>query len=129
MAEFNTTNECGITVEAQENQGGYNDIRDKMNAGIATGELPGLVVGYQNDQAFYALGGGLADINPYMNDAYWGLTAEEQADFYASSSNNLFIPPSKACALGFPQPLYRNHVLQPDLARGTGFCWTPFYSG
>ena len=53
-AEFNATNECGITL-VPENQGGYNDIRDKMNAGIATGELPGLVVGYQNDQAFYAL--------------------------------------------------------------------------
>ena len=26
-----------------------------------TGDLPGLVVGYQNDQAFYALGDGLAD--------------------------------------------------------------------
>ena len=65
-AEFNATNECGITVEHQ-NQGGYNDIRDKMNAGIATGELPGLVVGYQNDQAFYALAGGLADMNLYID--------------------------------------------------------------
>jgi multiple sugar transport system substrate-binding protein/sn-glycerol 3-phosphate transport system substrate-binding protein len=62
VPEFNATNECGITL-VHENQGGYNDIRDKMNAGIATGELPGLVVGYQNDEAFYALAGGLADMN------------------------------------------------------------------
>ena len=38
VAEFNDTNECGITVNAM-NQGGYNDIRDKMNASLATGDL------------------------------------------------------------------------------------------
>lgn len=80
--EFNKTNECGITVIA-ENQGGYNDIRDKVNASNSAGDLPAaLVVGYQNDQAFYQLNGSLADLNTYMNDAHWGLTAEEQADFY-----------------------------------------------
>src|SRR5512145_3302373 len=48
LEQFNTTNECGIVIEAQ-NQGGYNDIRDKVNASIAAGELPAaLVVGYQN---------------------------------------------------------------------------------
>jgi ABC-type glycerol-3-phosphate transport system substrate-binding protein len=83
VEEFNASNECGITVQA-ENQGGYNDIRDKMNAGIATGELPGLVVGYQNDQAFYALAGGLADMNQYIADPDWGMTKEEREDFYAS---------------------------------------------
>ncbi len=83
VADFNATNECGITVVA-ENQGGYNDIRDKMNAGIATGELPGLVVGYQNDQAFYALSGGLVDMNQYFADPDWGLTREEREAFYPS---------------------------------------------
>ena len=67
ITEFNDTNECGITVEDQL-QGSYDDIRDKMNAGIATGDLPGLVVGYQNDQAFYALADGLADLNLYIDD-------------------------------------------------------------
>jgi len=101
VAEFNATNECGITVNAQ-NQGGYNDIRDKMNAGIATGELPGLVVGYQNDQAFYALAGGLADIEPYVSDAYWGLTDEEYADFYASFLEQGVHPAFGNQRLGFP---------------------------
>ena len=98
---FNNTNECGITVVAQ-NQGGYNDIRDKMNAGIATGELPGLVVGYQNDQAFYALAGGLADIDPYMTDAYWGLTPEEKDDFFASFLDQGIHPAFGSQRLGFP---------------------------
>jgi multiple sugar transport system substrate-binding protein/sn-glycerol 3-phosphate transport system substrate-binding protein len=101
VAEFNSTNECGITVEAT-NQGSYNDIRDKMNASIATGELPGLVVGYQNDEAFYALAGGLADINPYMTDPYWGLTAEAQADFYPVFLQQSIHPAFNNMRLGFP---------------------------
>jgi multiple sugar transport system substrate-binding protein len=61
LAEFNSTNACGITVTG-ENQGGYNEIRDKVNASIAAGELPAaLIVGYQNDQAFYQLNDGLVD--------------------------------------------------------------------
>ena len=109
LEEFNNTNECGITV-VEQNQGGYDDIRDKMNAGIATGELPGLVVGYQNDQAFYALGGGLADMGPYVDDAYWGL-GDEKDDFYvgflaqsvhaAFGNQRLGFPPNRSMEMMF----------------------------
>jgi multiple sugar transport system substrate-binding protein/sn-glycerol 3-phosphate transport system substrate-binding protein len=101
VEEFNATNECGITIEAQ-NQGGYNDIRDKMNAGIQTGELPGLVVGYQNDQAFYELADGLADINPYLYDPDWGLTKEQREDFYQSFLEQGVHPAFDNQRLGFP---------------------------
>jgi multiple sugar transport system substrate-binding protein/sn-glycerol 3-phosphate transport system substrate-binding protein len=101
VADFNATNECGITVNAT-NQGGYDDIRDKMNASIATGDLPGLVVGYQNDQAFYALADGLADIDPYMNDPTWGLTAEEKADFFSAFLDQGIHPAFGNQRLGFP---------------------------
>ncbi|MCZ7667433.1 MAG: extracellular solute-binding protein [Chloroflexi bacterium] len=74
IEDFNATNECGITVEAL-NQGSYNDIRDKVNASIGAGEAPAaLVVGYQNDQAFYQLNNGLADLNIFVDDPHWGLT-------------------------------------------------------
>jgi len=101
IPEFNATNECGITLVA-EYQGGYNDIRDKMNAGIASGELPGLVVGYQNDQAFYALAGGLADMNLYIDDPVWGLTPEEKADFYPAFLEQGVHPAFGGARLGFP---------------------------
>lgn len=101
VTEFNSKNECGIKVDAQY-QGSYNDIRDKMNASIATGELPGLVVGYQNDEAFYALAGGLADITPYMTDATWGLTAEELADFNPTFLKQSIHPAFNNMRLGFP---------------------------
>ena len=100
IPEFNATNECGITVEDQL-QGGYNDIRDKMNAGIATGELPGLVVGYQNDQAFYALAGGLADMNLYIDDPTWGL-GDEKSDYFGSLLEQGVHPAFDSARLGFP---------------------------
>ena len=84
IEEFNSTNEWGITVEAQ-NQGGYDDIRDKVNASIAAGELPAaLLVGYQNDQAFYQLNDTLVDLDQLINDPTWGMSEEEVADFYAA---------------------------------------------
>jgi multiple sugar transport system substrate-binding protein/sn-glycerol 3-phosphate transport system substrate-binding protein len=102
IEEFNDTNECGITVEAQ-NQGSYNDIRDKVNASAAAGEQPAaLVVGYQNDQAFYQLNESLVDLNLYVDDAHWGLTAEDRADFYASFFDQSIHPVFDNQRLGFP---------------------------
>lgn len=99
---FNTTNECGITLVA-ENQGSYDDIRNKVNASVSSGELPAaLVVGYQNDQAFYQLNDSLADLNTYMNDSHWGLTAEEQADFYPAFLNQSVHALFDNQRLGFP---------------------------
>ena len=100
IAEFNATNECGITVEDQH-QGSYDDIRDKMNAGIATGELPGLVVGYQNDQEFYALVDGLVDMNLYIDDPTWGL-GDEKSDFFAAFLEQGVHPAFDNARLGFP---------------------------
>ena len=100
IAEFNATNECGITVEDQL-QGSYNDIRDKMNAGIATGDLPGLVVGYQNDQAFYALADGLTDMNLYIDDPTWGL-GDEKSDYFASFLEQGVHAAYDGDRLGFP---------------------------
>ncbi|WP_420642319.1 extracellular solute-binding protein [Candidatus Leptofilum sp.] len=102
VAEYNETNECGITIEAL-NQGGYNDIRDAVNASVAAGEVPAaLVVGYQNDQAFYQLNESLVDLNEYVNDSHWGLSEEEQASFYQSFFNQSIHVAFDDQRLGFP---------------------------
>jgi multiple sugar transport system substrate-binding protein/sn-glycerol 3-phosphate transport system substrate-binding protein len=102
LGEFNAGNPCNISIDPQ-NQGSYNDIRDKVNASIAAGEQPAaLVVGYQNDQAFYQLNEGLADLNTFVDDAHWGLTAEEKADFYASFFNQSVHVLFDNQRLGFP---------------------------
>ena len=118
--EFNTTNECGITVDAQ-NQGGYDEIRDKMNASIAAGEAPAaLIVGYQNDQAFYQLNAALADLTPFVEDATWGLSAEEVADFYPIFLEQSVHPAFDNQRLGFPpnrsmEVLYYNQTWLEEL--------------
>jgi len=79
--EFNATNEWGITVVA-EYQGGYGDIFNKMLTFMNTADVPNLVVAYQNQAATYQLADALVDMNPMVNSAKWGLSAEEQADFF-----------------------------------------------
>ncbi len=101
VEEFNATNPCGITVDPQ-NQGHYSDIRDKMNAGFSTGDLPGLVVGYQNDEAFYALVDGLVDLNTLIDDPKWGFTPEEREDFYEKFLEQSVHPAFGGKRLGFP---------------------------
>lgn len=80
VAEFNATNPYGITVNA-EYAGGYGDIYNKMLAGLAAKQVPDLVVAYQNNAGAYQLVGGLADIEPYVQDSKFGLSAADQADF------------------------------------------------
>ncbi len=102
VADYNETNPCGITIEAV-NQGGYNEIRDAVNASVASGEVPAtLVVGYQNDQAFYQLNDTLADLNIYLNDPKWGLSEEEQAAFFQSFFNQSIHAAFDNQRLGFP---------------------------
>ena len=102
IADYNASNECGITIDAQS-QGNYNDIRDKVNASIGAGESPAaLVVGYQNDQAFYQLNEALADLNTYVDDPHWGLTDEEKADFFSGFFNQSIHPAFNDQRLGFP---------------------------
>ena len=102
IAEFNESNEYGITIDPQ-NQGGYDEIRDKVNSSIAAGELPAaLLVGYQNDQSFYQLNDVLVDLDTLMNDPAWGLSAEEVADFYPAFLEQSVNPIFDNQRLGFP---------------------------
>jgi len=117
--KFNQENPYGITVEAV-NQGHYGDIREKMGAGAVSGELPDIVVGYQNDEAFYASVDILTDMNPYVNDPYWGLSEEEKADFSPSIFMQDVHPAFNNMRLGFPpnrsmEVLYYNKTWLEEL--------------
>ena len=84
VAEFNETNEWGIQVTA-EYAGGYSEIYDKMIAAIAANDptlMPNLAVGYANQVAKYQLADALVDMDYFVDSPAWGLTAEEQADFF-----------------------------------------------
>ena len=101
VAQFNETNEYGITVNA-EYQGGYGDIFQKMLPLLNTSDVPDLVVAYQNQAATYQLGDALLDLNPLLNSPTWGLSDEEQADFFPGFFNADVFPTFDNQRLGFP---------------------------
>jgi len=99
--EFNKTNEYGITVTA-EYQGAYADIFNKMLPILNTADVPDLVVAYQNQAATYQLADSLVDMNTLVNSEKWGLSAEDQADFFPGFFAQDIFPNFGNARLGFP---------------------------
>ena len=79
--DFNNTNEYGIKVTA-EYAGSYSDIFNKMLPILNTPDVPDVVVGYQNQVATYQLANAMFDMNELINHPKYGLTKEEQEDFF-----------------------------------------------
>src|SRR3989304_3408657 len=84
--EFNATNMYGITVESL-NQGGYSDLENARNAPIQSGDVPSLVAGYSNALANWYNVDAIVDLNTFVNDPDYGLTAEELAGIYEGALN------------------------------------------
>ncbi|MCD6476006.1 MAG: ABC transporter substrate-binding protein [Anaerolineaceae bacterium] len=98
---FNDTNEYGITLTA-EYQGGYGDIFNKMLPILGTPDVPDLVVAYQNQSATYQLAEALADINPMIDNAEFGLTDDDIADFFPGFYAQDINPAFDNMRTGFP---------------------------
>ena len=81
VEDFNKTNPYGITVKA-EYAGSYGDIFNKMLPILNTPDVPDVVVGYQNQVATYQLANAMFDMNELINHPKYGLTKEEQEDFF-----------------------------------------------
>lgn len=106
VEQFNATNEYGIVVEAT-NEGSYDDIYNKVTTILGAGgniaeQLPEIVVAYGNQAALYYLLDGLVDINDLVNSDKWGLSAEEQADFFPGFYSADVFPQYGGVRLGFP---------------------------
>lgn len=101
VADFNATNEWGITVNA-EYQGGYGDIFNKMLGVLNTSDAPNIVVGYQNQAATYQLADGLQDMTGMVDSEKWGLSEEEQNDFFHGFFVQDIFPTYGNARLGFP---------------------------
>ena len=78
---FNRSNQWGIQVNAT-GYGDYGLLDDAMATAITSGSLPDVVVDYGYQARSWDLSNVLAPLNPYLEDPVWGLTPEEQADFY-----------------------------------------------
>jgi multiple sugar transport system substrate-binding protein len=66
------------------------------------GEMPGLAVGDQNDQATYALANALTDMNAYIADETWGLSQADRGDFFPAFLAQGVHPAFDDQRLGFP---------------------------
>lgn len=100
IQEFNQANPFHIKVIG-EYAGSYGDIYNKMIVGIQSKTVPNLVVAYQNQAMAYALAGGLADIQPYVDSPKWGFSSEELADFFPKFLEQDWSP-QLGMRLGFP---------------------------
>jgi len=79
--EFNATNEYGITVESLD-QGRYDDLEDKVNAGIQSGDLPNIAQAYSSALINWHTVDAMVDLNQFVSDTEYGLTEDELADIY-----------------------------------------------
>lgn len=98
--DFNATNEWGITVQG-EYAGTYNEIYDRIVAGIPSGEVPNISVAYQNQAATYASQGALVELTPYIESEKWGFSEEEMADFFPFVMQGDYLPQFEG-RYGFP---------------------------
>ena len=79
VAEFNATNEYGITVE-EIAQGRQGDLEQAVNAAIATGELPNVTAGFPNGLSRWFGLGVIAALNDFMSDPVYGTGADVMND-------------------------------------------------
>jgi ABC-type glycerol-3-phosphate transport system substrate-binding protein len=85
VAQFNDTvgKKFGFTVEAVS-KGSYDNIFKAVSAGIATGELPEIVVAYGNQAAAYQDNNALVDLNAYVMDPTVGIGDDFKTDMFTS---------------------------------------------
>lgn len=79
---FNSTNSWGIKVTAQA-FAGYGELTETLDSTQQQDKLPDLLTGYNYQAARWDSDGRkLLDLTNYVDDPIWGLSDEEQADFY-----------------------------------------------
>jgi len=110
--KFNSTNKWGITVVA-EYQGDRAEIDQKLQSVIGAPDAPDLVELYPGQAADYQLAQALADMTSLVESIKWGLSPQEQVDFFPGIYLQDINPTFGDARLGFPfyrsaQVLYYN---------------------
>ncbi|MDI6770008.1 MAG: extracellular solute-binding protein [Anaerolineales bacterium] len=83
LAQFNTLNQWGIVVY-QTAYGDYSTLFASVNSALATSRQPDLVVALPEQALTWEAKDAVVDLNPYVFDPTWGLTANEIADIPAA---------------------------------------------
>jgi ABC-type glycerol-3-phosphate transport system substrate-binding protein len=102
LDDFNKTNTYGITAKAEIGGASYNDVYNKVNAAIQANQPPEISVAYQNQAAFYRAQGAVIDISPFLASKKYGLSADDQKDYFQAFLDSDANPQFKGERLGFP---------------------------
>lgn len=79
-AEFNSSNEWGITV-ITVGQNNYSELFNTVSSSLAAPDKPNLIIGLPEHALYWDAQSGVADWNAYVTDPQWGWGADEIADF------------------------------------------------
>jgi len=80
VADFNATNEWGITV-LSAGQSNYTELFNNVTASLAAPDKPNLVIGLPEQALFWDERTGVVDLTPYVSDPIWGMSESDVADF------------------------------------------------
>ncbi|PJH75392.1 MAG: hypothetical protein CO064_06920 [Anaerolineae bacterium CG_4_9_14_0_8_um_filter_58_9] len=83
LAQFNTLNQWGIVVY-QTAYGDYSSLFEDVDSALTSTRRPDLVVALPEQTFTWEAKGAVVDLNPYLYDPAWGLTANEIADIPAT---------------------------------------------
>jgi multiple sugar transport system substrate-binding protein len=83
LDEFNRTNLWGITVHASDYEG-FGRLDEAVESALLANTQPDVILDYGYQARHWDGVEALVDMTPYVNDPVWGMTSEEQADFYPS---------------------------------------------
>ena len=81
LDEFNRTNQWEITVQLSAFED-YGRLDEAVEAALVSGSLPDVLVDYGYQARHWDSRKVLLGLTPYVNDPVWGLSSDEQADFY-----------------------------------------------
>jgi ABC-type glycerol-3-phosphate transport system substrate-binding protein len=81
LEEFNRSNQWGISVKATGYEG-FGQLDEAMESAISSDSMPDVLLDYGYQARHWDGKGVITDLTPYVNDPAWGLTSNEQADFY-----------------------------------------------
>jgi len=83
LDEFNRTNQWGITVQTSAYEG-FGRLDEAVEAALLANTQPDVIVDYGYQARHWDSVEAILDLSPYVSDPVWGMTLDEQADFYPS---------------------------------------------
>jgi ABC-type glycerol-3-phosphate transport system substrate-binding protein len=84
--DFNTNNEWGIEVDAV-NLGSNTELSNSVIKGIIENDAPTVVLAFSDQAINWDKNGNIVNLSPYIDNPNWGLSPDEQNDFFPFAWN------------------------------------------